>query len=176
MLRRVNLPSRYNICRVRSHKLHTSLYCSLLTNHCRGISVCISSGLSLEDTARACVESGAGILVVQHPAQLRTLLAAQHRLPQLRLLVLLHGEASGTDKRRLQRSCQKEILSWAALSAAGQVRGQLGTALGTLTNNVLLGPGALQHQAGGAGGQGGRQPVLRGLLRRRGGGGPHVLP
>ena len=100
----------------------------MLTNHCRGISVCISSGLSLEDTARACVESGAGILVVQHPAQLRTLLAAQHRLPQLRLLVLLHGEASGTDKRRLQRSCQKEILSWAALSAAGQVRGQLGIA------------------------------------------------
>ena len=126
MLRRVNLPSRYNICRVRSHTAHITELYSLLTIHCRGISVCISAGLSLEETARACVESQAGILVVQHPAQLRTLLAAQHRLPHLRLLVLLHGEASGTDKRRLQRSCQKEILSWAALSDAGQVREQLG--------------------------------------------------
>ena len=85
------------------------------------ISSCINASLSLEDTAKACVESKSDIIIVQHLCQLKNILAIQHRLPQLKVIVLLHGEPSVSDKRRLQRSCQKEILTWAALSDFGQV-------------------------------------------------------
>ena len=88
---------------------------------CRGISCCVSASLSLEDTAKACVESKCDIIVVQHPCHLKNILAIQHRLPQLKVIVLLHGEPSVSDKKRLKRSCQKEILTWAALSDLGQV-------------------------------------------------------
>ena len=37
------------------------------------------------------------------------------------MIILLHGEASVTDNRRLQRSGQKEILSWSALMNLGKV-------------------------------------------------------
>ena len=41
-------------------------------------------------------------------------------MPQLKVIILLHGEASVTDKRRLARSGQKEILSWSGLLELGQ--------------------------------------------------------
>ena len=50
------------------------------------------------------------------------LITALLRLPQLKVIILLHGEASVTDKRRLARSGQKEILSWNGLVQLGQVR------------------------------------------------------
>ena len=68
-----------------------------------------------------CVESKADIIIVQHQSQMKNVLAAQHRLPQLKVVILLQGEPSLTDKRQLQRSCRREILSWAALCDLGQV-------------------------------------------------------
>ena len=51
----------------------------LTQNIGRGLAACISSGLSVEDTARACVESKVDIIAVQHQASLRNILAIQHR-------------------------------------------------------------------------------------------------
>ena len=51
----------------------------LTLNINRGLAACISSGLSVEETARACVESKVDIIVVQHQASLRNILAIQHR-------------------------------------------------------------------------------------------------
>ena len=45
----------------------------------RAVAACISSSLSLEDTARACVETKSDIIVVQRQAQLKNILAIQHR-------------------------------------------------------------------------------------------------
>ena len=43
------------------------------------MAACISSSLSLEEMARACVESKSDIIVVQGHYQLRNILAIQHR-------------------------------------------------------------------------------------------------
>ena len=45
----------------------------------RGRAACISSSLSLEEIARACVETKSDIIVVQRQAQLKNILAIQHR-------------------------------------------------------------------------------------------------
>ena len=51
----------------------------ILNDIARGLAACISSGLSVEDTARACMESKVDIIVVQHQSSLRNILAIQHR-------------------------------------------------------------------------------------------------
>ena len=117
MLRSFDMSSRNSNSRVT---IITQIFL-LQTNHCRGVSACISPRLGLEDTARVCIESKADIIIVQHQTQLKNVLAAQHRLPQLKVVILLQGEPSLTDKRQLQRSCRREILSWAALCDLGQV-------------------------------------------------------
>ena len=58
----------------------------LRVNNVRGLAACLSSGLSVEETARACVESKVDIIVVQHQASLRNVLAIQHRYSSLQTI------------------------------------------------------------------------------------------
>ena len=57
---------------------------------------------------RSLTEARAGLVAAQHPAQLAAVLAVQHKLPQLRAVLLLHGEPSLQD-RRLQRSHRAQV-------------------------------------------------------------------
>jgi len=116
----LGLSRHHSLGIISSSSSSQALICHLAAVFAGGLAACISSGLSVEDTARACVESKVDIMVVQHQASLRNILAIQHRLPQLKVIILLHGEASVTDKRRLARSGQREILSWSGLVHLGQ--------------------------------------------------------
>jgi len=85
-----------------------------------GISAGVCSGMSAEDIARICIDCKADIIVVEHEALLKKILLIQHKLPELKVIVQFSGEPPISDKRRLHRTHQKQILSWQGLLEVGR--------------------------------------------------------
>ena len=77
-----------------------------------GIAVGIYTNSNPEEVARIALDAKADIVVVEKESHLKKILLVQHKLPELRVIVLLSGDPPISDKKRLQRSHKKEILSW----------------------------------------------------------------
>ena len=107
------------------------------TTFCRGISAGISPSTSMEDIARICIDCKADIILVENESLLKKViyevfvgiisalilqvLLIQHKLPELKVIIQFSGEPPISDKRRLHRSHQKQILSWEGVLEIGQV-------------------------------------------------------
>jgi len=85
-----------------------------------GISAGICSGMSAEDIARICIDCKADIIVLEHEALLKKILLIQHKLPELKVIIQFSGEPPISDKRRLHRTHQKQILSWQGVLDLGK--------------------------------------------------------
>jgi len=85
-----------------------------------GISCGVQTSMSHEDVAKIALDSKADIIVVDQEYQLKKVLLIQHKLPELRAIILIHGEPSISDKRRLHKTHKKHILTWVELIELGQ--------------------------------------------------------
>jgi len=84
-----------------------------------GIAVGVYPGLNEEDIARVALDTRAEIIVVHKQTQLKKVLLVQHKLPDLKAIIQLSGDPPLSDKKRLQRTHKKQILSWEALVELG---------------------------------------------------------
>lgn len=85
-----------------------------------GIAVGLYNGLGSEDISKVATDAKADIIVVENEAVLKKVLLIQHKLPELRAIVQLHGEPPLSDKRRLHRTHKKHIVSWSQLLDIGR--------------------------------------------------------
>ena len=87
-----------------------------------GIAAAINIKSNSEEISRICIDCKADLIVVEDEPQLKKILLIQHKLPELKALVMMSGEPSMSDSRRLYKSHKRHIFSWSKLK-------ELGTAL-----------------------------------------------
>lgn len=73
-----------------------------------------------EEIARVCIDCKADIIVVDQEPILKKVLLIQHKLPELKAIIVTSGEPSLSDSRRLQRTHKKQILTWLELTTLGK--------------------------------------------------------
>ncbi|XP_023330627.1 very long-chain-fatty-acid--CoA ligase bubblegum [Eurytemora carolleeae] len=96
------------------------IICNMAAIMAGGISVGIQTSLTADEIAKVALDSKADIIVVDQEHQLKKVLLIQHKLPECKAIILIQGEPSIADKRRLHRTHRKHILSWASLQELGQ--------------------------------------------------------